>query len=151
MRLDRCVKEMFLFLKLLSFNRLLKVALVLLQKCTLSLLPSPWKVISGSKLPSQRSCWKVQNVLIRKLTPSHTNLAIVDGVRMCPWIYRQGWGGQQFLETRFVLLFFFFLLNLSWEENTDTSGAFYVCGALKRASGYCALGPCCSSGLAKTE
>lgn len=52
MRLDRCVKEMFLFLKLLSFNRLLKVALVLLQKCTLFLLPSPWKVISGSnRLP----------------------------------------------------------------------------------------------------
>lgn len=43
---------MFLFLKLLSFNRLLKVALVLLQKCTLFLLPSPWKVISGSnRLP----------------------------------------------------------------------------------------------------
>lgn len=73
---------MFLFLKLLSFNHLLKAALVLLQKCTLSLLPSPWKVINGSKPPSRRSCWKVQNVLIRKLTPSHTNLAIVHGVRM---------------------------------------------------------------------
>lgn len=40
---------------------------------------------NSSKLLSLRSCWKVQNVLIRKLALNHTNLAIVDGARM--WDY----------------------------------------------------------------
>lgn len=39
----------------------------------------------SSKLLSLRSCWKVQNVLVRKLALNYTNLAIVDGARM--WDY----------------------------------------------------------------
>lgn len=73
------------FLEQLSFNCLLRVALVLLQKCLLSLLPLLWRVITGSRLLSLQSCWKVQNVLIRKLVLHHTNLAIVDGA--CMWDY----------------------------------------------------------------
>lgn len=103
-----------LFLKQLSFNCLLKVALALLQKRILSLLPSPWKVITGSKLLSLRSCRKVQNVLIRKLTLSHTNLAIVDGARVWGYYFmhndmrpenmwtgsqtRESWGASSFPE-----------------------------------------------------
>lgn len=76
---------MFIFLRQLSFDHLLKVASVLLLMCILSPLPSPWKAITGSKLLSLRSRWKVQNILIRKLVLKHTNLAIVDGARM--WDY----------------------------------------------------------------
>lgn len=76
---------MLVCLKQLSFHCFLKVALAVLQKGILSLLSSPWKVITSSQLLSLRSCWKVQNVLIRKLHTELHKSCLVDGARM--WDY----------------------------------------------------------------
>lgn len=139
-----CRRNVCLFLKQLSFNCLLKVALALLQKCILSLLPSPWKVITGSKLLSLRSCRKVQNVLIRKLTPSHTNLAIVDGARMWGYYFmhndmrpenmwtgsqtRESWGASSFPEsTEMKQNSAMFWTQVSGGQNSCTPALFKHC------------------------
>lgn len=76
---------MLRFLRQLSFNFSLKVAFRLVAGVHSVFACSALESNNSSKRLSLRSCWKAQNVLIRKLALNHTNLAIVNGARM--WDY----------------------------------------------------------------